>query len=151
MAEPRPGPERAEHARRLLAESAADAWVATASADGQPYLVPLSLCWDGERIVLATVTGSLTVTNIVRAGRARLALGGTRDVVMVDAELLSATALAETPPEVADAYATQADWDPRRAGGEFTYLVLRPIQVQAWREANEIRGRTVMRDATWLY
>jgi len=28
--------------------------------------------------------------------------------------------------------------------------VLRPLRVQAWREANEIAGRTLMRDGAWL-
>ena len=47
------------------------------------------------------------------------------------------------------AYVAQADWDPRRDSG-YVFLVLRPIRVQAWREANEIPGRTLMRDGTWL-
>jgi hypothetical protein len=59
--------------------------------------------------------------------------------------------LAETPSDVADTYARQADWDPRRVRGDYVYLVPRPLQRQVWREANEIRGRTVMRDGVWLY
>ena len=43
----------------------------------------------------------------------------------------------------------QADWDPRRDTG-YVFLVLRPVRVQAWREANEIAGRTLMRDGSWL-
>jgi len=30
------------------------------------------------------------------------------------------------------------------------YLVLRPVRVQAWREADEMTGRTLMRDGEWL-
>jgi hypothetical protein len=33
-----------------------DVWVASASADGAPYLVPLSLDWDGEALLVATPT-----------------------------------------------------------------------------------------------
>ena len=31
-----------------------DLWVASASADGAPYLVPLSFDWDGEALLIAT-------------------------------------------------------------------------------------------------
>ena len=47
------------------------------------------------------------------------------------------------------AYAAQADWDPRLSAG-YVFFVLRPVRVQAWREANEIAGRTLMRDGSWL-
>ncbi len=30
------------------------------------------------------------------------------------------------------------------------FLVLRPVRLQAWREANEIKGRTLMRDGAWV-
>jgi hypothetical protein len=51
---------------------------------------------------------------------------------------------------VADRYAEQSDWDPRSAGPGYAYLVLRPQRIQAWREANEIAGRTLLRDGSWL-
>ncbi|MGY1618282.1 hypothetical protein ACI797_16205 [Geodermatophilus sp. SYSU D00691] len=47
------------------------------------------------------------------------------------------------------AYVAQADWDPRRSPG-YVFLVLRPVRLQAWREADEIPGRTLMRDGAWL-
>jgi len=34
-----------------------DVWVASASADGAPYLVPLSFDWDGEALLMATPDG----------------------------------------------------------------------------------------------
>lgn len=48
------------------------------------------------------------------------------------------------------AYADQADWDPRGSTG-YVFIVLRPVRMQAWREANEIPGRTLMRNGTWLH
>jgi hypothetical protein len=33
-----------------------DVWVASASADGAPYLVPLSFDWDGEALLPSIVT-----------------------------------------------------------------------------------------------
>ena len=36
-----------------------------------------------------------------------------------------------------------------RADG-YVFLVLRPERVQAWRESDEIAGRTLMRRGSWL-
>jgi hypothetical protein len=41
-----------------------DAWVASASVDGAPYLVPLSSDWDGEALLAATPTDSPTGRNL---------------------------------------------------------------------------------------
>jgi len=30
------------------------------------------------------------------------------------------------------------------------FLVLRPLRIQAWREVNELPGRTLMRAGAWL-
>jgi hypothetical protein len=138
---------RTADALALLATPAIDVWVATASTAGTPYLVPLSLAWVDDHVVIAVEQTSLTARNIVASGEARLAVGRTRDVVMIDATL-------EKTVEVQDealgaAYVAQADWDPRASTG-YVFLVLRPLRVQAWREANELTGRTLMRDGSWL-
>jgi hypothetical protein len=41
--------------------------------------------------------------------------------------------------------------DASRAAPRYLYLVLRPDRVQAWRDENEIAGRTLMRNGTWLH
>ncbi|HYF72806.1 MAG TPA: hypothetical protein VD864_08285 [Nocardioides sp.] len=69
-------------------------------------------------------------------------------MTMVDAVLERAVPTAEAGA-LGEAYAAQADWDPRGSAG-YVYLVLRPERVQAWREADEIAGRTLMRDGAWL-
>jgi len=89
-----------------------------------------------------------TARDLDASGRARLAVGPTRDVTMVDAVLERAVPTAEAGA-LGEAYAAQADWDPRGSAG-YVYLVLRPERVQAWREADEIAGRTLMRDGAWL-
>ena len=147
--EPRPPATRRADVLAKLTAPVADAWVATGTTDG-PYLVPLTLAWLRERIVLATDGKSRTARNIAATGTARLALGATRDVVMIDAVLEETFPVAQAPSWVADGYATGTDWDPRGAGGTYVYLVLRPDRVQAWREENEISGRTLMRHGTWL-
>jgi len=132
----------------MLGTPAIDVWVATASAAGAPHLVPVSLAWVGERVVVAVEASSVTARNLAASGVARLAVGPTRDVVMIDAVLEETVAVADRE-ELAAAYVDQADWDPRGSTG-YVFLVLRPVRVQAWREANEIAGRTLMRDGTWL-
>ena len=146
---PRDRPRRKADTLAKLAGPVADAWVATAIGD-VPYLVPLTLAWLRERVVLATEATSRTARAITGTGTARLGLGGTRDVVMIDAVLESSVAVGEAPAWVADGYAGRADWDPREAGDGYMFLVLRPERIQAWREANELSGRTIMRDGRWL-
>ena len=132
----------------LLATPAIDVWVATASAAGTPHLVPVSLAWSDDRAVIAVEGSSVTARNLSASGHARLAVGPTRDVVMIDA-VLENTVGTMDDTALGDAYAAQADWDPRNSRG-YTFLVLRPVRVQAWREANEIEGRDLMRDGRWL-
>ena len=126
-----------------------DVWVATASATGEAHLVPLSLAWVGDRLVIAVKPGSPTGRNILASGRARMAVGATRDVTMVDARLERSVPIGQSGA-LGDAYAAQADWDPRTSA-DYVFLVLRPDRVQAWREVDEnIDHPTIMRDGRWL-
>ena len=50
----------------------ADAWVASASTDGEAHLVPLSYAWDGTHLILATDETAMTTRNIRSSGAARL-------------------------------------------------------------------------------
>jgi hypothetical protein len=145
---PRTKAQRKADVLAKLSAEVADTWVATADASW-PYLVPLTMAWSGGRIVLATDQGTPTARNIVASGQARLALGHTRDVVMVDARWERTIPVAHPDP-VGDAYAAQNDWDPRTAGDGYIFLILRPDRVQAWREVNEIPDRTLMRGGIWL-
>lgn len=151
---PRTREQRKTDTLAKLSAPAMDVWVATATAEADghasSHLVPLSLAWIDERVVLATEADSATARNIISQRHARLGLGPTRDVVMIDAELEQAYSLDEVPDELARQYAMQADWDPRKAGDRMRFLVLRPLRIQAWREVNELPGRTLMRDGAWI-
>ena len=98
-------------------------WVATASGAGAPHLVPVSLAWVDERVVIAVEASSVTARNVTASGVARLAVGPTRDVVMIDAVLDRASRSRTTSS--ARPTQAQADWDPRRSTG-YLFLVLRP-------------------------
>src|SRR5258707_13960446 len=63
-----------------------DVWVASASADGAPYLVPLSFDWDGEALLMATSTDSPTGRNLAATRAVRLGLGHARDVSLLQGE-----------------------------------------------------------------
>ena len=145
---PRDRHQRIQDTLAKLTEPAMDVWVATSSAAG-PYLVPLSLAWVEERVVVAVEGSSRTASNLDGTGTARLALGPTRDVVVIDARLERSVPVAAAPGLAAQ-YVQQADWDPRTAGDSYRFLVLRPQRIQAWREADEIPGRTLMRAGSWL-
>ena len=148
MAEARDPVTRKTDTLALLTIPGIDAWVATASAAGAPHLVPVSLAWVEEKLVIAVEASSVTARNLTASGDARVAVGPTRDVVMIDASLEETVDVA-ADDKLAAAYVAQADWDPRRSTG-YVFLVLRPRRIQAWREANEIPGRTLMRDGRWL-
>ena len=148
MTEPRDPASRKSDMLAMLATKAIDVWVATASGSGTPHLVPLSLAWVNERVVIAVEESSITARSLIASGEARLAVGPTRDVVMIDARLEKMVDVG-ADEALGAAYAAQADWDPRRSTG-YVFLVLRPVRIQAWRESNEIPGRTLMRDGRWL-
>lgn len=126
-----------------------DVWVATASPDGAPYLVPLSFDWDGLVLRVATPANSPTGRNLAATGTARLALGPTRDVTMVDGtvEVLDIDAL---PREQGDRFAERTGFDPRTLTTPYRWFHITPYRVQAWREEDELADRELMRDGRWL-
>ena len=126
-----------------------DAWVATAGpADGAPYLVPLSFLWDGTTLLIGTPSASVTSRNLKATGRVRLGVGPTRDVVMIEGTVQATQAAGDIPPEAGDAFAAKTGFDPRELTG-YLYFRIRPERIQAWREANELAGRELMRDGQW--
>jgi hypothetical protein len=148
--QPRSREQRKSDTLAKLAEPALDGWVTTGSAAGRAHMVPLSLHWTGDRLVIAVDPASVTGRNLVETSRARVGLGGTRDVVILDVELDRVHPVAEVPDEIGAGYAGQSDWDPREVATGYVYLVLRPSRIMAWREVNELAERTLMRDGAWL-
>ncbi|MGW7257371.1 pyridoxamine 5'-phosphate oxidase family protein [Streptomyces sp. NPDC054834] len=125
-----------------------DTWVATSGADGLPCLVPLWFLWDGAALWLSTRITSPTGRNLRDSGRARLALGDTQDVVLIDAAVRTFTA-QEVPAAAADAFAQRWGWDPRGDHPSYAYFKALPRAIQAWNGEHELKGRHVMRDGDW--
>jgi pyridoxamine 5'-phosphate oxidase-like protein len=146
---PRTQRERKQDALKRF-EQDVDAWVATADpASGAPYLVPLSFLWDGSTFLIATPAASRTGRNLQATGDVRLGIGLVRDVVLVDGAA-TARAVADVPAAEADAFADKAGFDPRQLTTEYLYFRVQPRRVRAWREADELDGRDLMRDGRWL-
>lgn len=146
--EPLRGPRqrRADVLDRL--EREIDIWVATAGPDGVPCLVALWFVWDGECLWLSTRLTNPTGRNLRDGGRARLAFGDTRDVVLIDGDV-TVYAGDEVPAAAVEAFAAKTGWDPRSDGAAYAFFRVRPRDVQAWREERELRGRHVMREGVW--
>jgi hypothetical protein len=151
--EPRTADRRKADTLAKLGGDVVDVWVATGSEESgtvRAHLVPVSLAWlDDERVVIAIQAASRTARDLLAHRTARLGVGPTRDVVMIEAVLDEVHDVADAPARVVERYLRQADWDPRTSPG-YLFIILRPQLIQAWREANEIPGRTLMRDGRWL-
>ncbi|MBX6371589.1 MAG: pyridoxamine 5'-phosphate oxidase family protein [Acidothermus sp.] len=148
VAEPRSRAQRRRDTEHRLAHDV-DIWVASASADGEPYLVPLSFDWDGESLLVATPTHSRTGRNLAATKTARLGLGHTRDVIMIDGDV-EVLEIDELPTEVGHRFAARAGFDPRSLDTPYRWFRIVPRRIQAWREVNELAGRDLMRDGRWL-
>jgi hypothetical protein len=134
--------------RRL--EEDVDAWVATAGEEpGSPCLVPLSYMWDGTSVLIAVPAGSRTGRDLAANGRARVGIGGSRDVVLLEG-VADAVLPADLPQDEADVFAARTGFDPRELSTPCLYFRIRPVQIQAWRQADESGGRELMAGGTWL-
>lgn len=142
--QPRSLATRASDARERL-QTATQMWLATGGST--PHLIPVAVVFDEGNLVTATFERSKTVANLRSAPRARLALGTTADVVMVDASAeFVPVPLLDTA--TGDRFALISH-DPRAMPG-FTYLRFTPERIQAWNGFHEFGGRTVMREGAWL-
>ncbi|WP_020671859.1 hypothetical protein [Amycolatopsis nigrescens] len=124
-----------------------DAWLAAAGTDGDFRLLPLSFHWDGAGLTFATPAASPTGRILRASGRARIGIGQTRDVVLIDGTVRTFEP-GTVPAEFAEPFA-EKHWDARESEG-FAFFRVTPTRILAWREENELPGRTLMRGGSWL-
>lgn len=136
----------ADTLRRLNTD--ANVWVASA-VDGRPHLVPLSLAWDGERLLVATPADTPTARNLSASGQAKVTLDSADDVVLIEADATVAS-FDESDETTVGAYIDRVGWDPRNEPGTWVLIALTPSVTRAWNGVREINGRTIMRDGAWL-
>ncbi|TDD67904.1 hypothetical protein E1293_37540 [Actinomadura darangshiensis] len=138
---------RADARNRL--ETSFQMWLATGSDGRGAHLIPVAYAWDGSALYTATFAKSRTVANIKGHPRARVALGDTADVIVID----TSASLMDVPDidaDIAERYA-KVSTDPRTyPEGTFAYLRLQPRRILVWNGFHEFVGRTVMRDGRWL-
>ena len=127
-----------------------NAWVPSANASGDAYLIPLSFIWDGARLIFATLEKSTTTRNLRRAGVARVALPSTRDVVIIDGSVSFMPIDDAVDQVVAEAFATRIEWDPRGEPEPYVFFFVTPTRIQTWRDVEELTGRQVMKGGVWL-
>ena len=102
--------------------------MASASADGAPYLVSLSFDSDGEALLVATPTDSPTGRNLAATRTVWLGLGHTRDVSMIEGEVevLEIDALPQQRGDSRAPASTRVRWPPRTAGSASPRAASRP-------------------------
>ena len=122
-------------------------WIASGNASGDAHLVPLAFAWDGSHLVMTTRETNKTARNLRRTGRARLALGSTSDVVIIEGPVCFPEQ-ADISPETATAF-DKLPLDPRKVSGAVCLRVT-PARILAWRSVTEIPHRTVMANGRWL-
>ena len=146
MTTPRTARQRRDDTLATL-RSGRDVWVASADADGETHLVPLSYLWDGACLTMATLRDSRTARNLARAGYARVALPSTDDVVILAGKV--ETIPTDHDDALASAHAVATGFDARLEPEPYVYLRVRPETIQSWRDVAELQGRTIMRDGRW--
>ena len=101
--------------------------------------------WPQLTVAVSQGSGS----NLAATRTARLGLGHTLDVSMIDGdfEVLELDALAQEP---AARFAARSGFDPRMEDTPYRWFRITPRRIHAWREANELPGRVLMRDGQWL-
>jgi hypothetical protein len=150
MTPPPRDPERRKRDTLHRLEHDVDAWVATGGdPDRTPYLVLLSFLWDGASLLIATPRSSPTSRNLHSNATVRVGIGPTRDVVLIEGTAHPRGA-SEITDEVGSAFAAKTGFDPRELTTTYVYFRIDPRMIQAWREADELDGRDLMRDGRWL-
>ena len=126
-----------------------DAWLATSGPAG-PHLVPLSLAWDSDpgELLFCTEQQSVTARNIASEPAVRVGLGPTRDVLMIDGTART-TGAVQDDASSASLFHDKTGWDPRHDSGDLIFIRVAPSRMQAWRDVDEIEGRTIMVDGAW--
>ncbi|WP_222851020.1 pyridoxamine 5'-phosphate oxidase family protein [Phytoactinopolyspora mesophila] len=146
MPTPRTHDERVAAAQRRLQQDF-QMWLSTGGRTG-PHLIPVAFIVDDDVVVTATGENSKTVRNLQETRRARLALGTTSDVVMIDTVLDGLVPVSKIASDAADRFAAVSH-DPRQMPG-YVYIRLFPRRVQVWNGFHEFPGRTAMLEGEWL-
>jgi len=135
---------------RTALDAQRDLWLATADTRGRPHLIAVSAWWDGNRFIFATAAASRTARNLDSNRIARLALGSTDDVIVIDATVAEGTKVRDADAPLAAGFTAAVGWDPRETIGDWVFFCLTPTRIQAYRGHDELEGKDVMLLGRWL-
>jgi hypothetical protein len=126
-----------------LLRTQVDCWVASADEMGNAHLVPLSHYWDGacarDAALVSDRDEPLACRRRARRRRSDARRRARRGRVTEGVD-----------DATADSHAEHTRFDARTEPGDYVYLRVTPTEIRAWREANELSGRLLMRDGVWL-
>ncbi|GAB3623959.1 hypothetical protein GCM10027418_20430 [Mariniluteicoccus endophyticus] len=148
MTEPRAYAERRADTLALLSSAGLDGWVATVGPT--PHVTPVPIAWHQETVLVAIGAHWPTARRLEADPRVRVAVGGSRDCVVIDAEVSDRHSVADMRrehPDLLAAYEVQSGHSP---GDDETMFIVRPRRIQAWRGECESADRTLMHDGCWL-
>ena len=111
--------------------------------------MPLSFDWEDEALLVATPTDSPTGRNLAATRTVRLGLGHTRDVSMIEGEVVEVLEIDALAQERGDRFSARTGFDPRAEATAYRWFRILPLRIQAWREANELEGRELMGEGRW--
>lgn len=142
-----PNERKAAALHRL--EHDANVWIATANASGTPHLIPLSLAWDGARIIVATPTASPTVRNAGLSGSVKASMDSAADVVLIDgtADIVDR---ASAGSDLLRLHSERVGWQIPADGDAWSILIITPRVIRVWNSPAEIPNRTIMRHGVWI-
>jgi hypothetical protein len=148
MSEGRTTAQRIADTKEHLARNG-HGWLATASKDGAPHMIAVSVLWTSGSVLVATRADSPTARNLRETALAKLALGDAEDAVLMDLAVADRRAAGPAAGHLGTAFIEAMGWDPADEG-VWDYFLLRPTRIQAYRGYGEREGSTIMRDGHWL-
>ena len=145
----RPTAQRISDTKHRLATDE-DVWVATASPEGTPHLIPLSMAWIDGKVMCVTYTNSPTTRNVIATSQARCSLDSTTDVIILktSGQIMQ---MDQCSDDLVQEMVEQFRWDPRNSPEiGWSVLTMTPLMIQAWNTEPEIENRTIMRNGAWV-
>ena len=123
-------------------------WLATSQVGGGPHMIAVSGMWDGNEIVVTTMSTSKTARNMAMNPLVVLAGGDPSDAIVIQAQVIESRPVADSP-RLKEEWKSAMGWDPGELG-DWTFYRLRLTRIQAFRGYEEIGGRDVMLRSRWV-
>ena len=98
---------------------------------------------------MTTPRSSVSTKNVLKSRQAKLALGDTRDVVLLDV-VAEVVTVGPDNADISMGFKHRNGWDPRDTLSPYVYFLMTPRRIQVWESEEELEGRDVMKKGQWL-